>query len=66
MSSVTCNQAQGQRMVLCLQAERKPVAAANCALSERNWLEAVGVPSQLGLDPRAAAALDTAVRSGES
>ncbi|KAF5835252.1 hypothetical protein DUNSADRAFT_7700 [Dunaliella salina] len=36
------------------EAERKPVAHANAALSESNWKEAVRVPSILGLDPRAA------------
>ncbi len=40
------------------------MAEANCALSVRNFHEAVGVPSQLGLDPRAAFALDVAVNAG--
>ncbi len=46
------------------QAERRPVAQANCALSVRNWEEAVGVPSALGLNPKAASALDATVRAG--
>jgi hypothetical protein len=41
------------------------VAEANSALSIANWHEAVGVPSLLGLDPRAASLLDRVVRAGE-
>ena len=37
-----------------LQAERKPVALANTALSVSNWKEAIRVPQALGLDPNAA------------
>jgi hypothetical protein len=41
------------------------VAEVNCALSVNNWNEAVGVPSQLGLDPRAANLLSAVANAGE-
>lgn len=47
------------------QEERLPVAAANAALSESNWKEAVRVPSMLGLDPRAADLLSSVANQSE-
>ncbi|KAK9819702.1 hypothetical protein WJX72_001426 [[Myrmecia] bisecta] len=46
------------------EAERRPVALANTALSVANYEEAIRVPQALGLDPRAASLLNTAVSSG--
>ncbi len=43
------------------KAERRPVAAANTALSVANWLEALRVPAALGLDARAANVLHAAL-----
>lgn len=43
------------------QAERRPVALANTALSVRNWGEAARVPAALGLDPALANAVSGAV-----
>jgi hypothetical protein len=46
------------------QAERRPVALANTALSVANWREATRVPEALGLHPAAAAALSSASVAG--
>ncbi|KAG2431150.1 hypothetical protein HXX76_009680 [Chlamydomonas incerta] len=43
------------------QAERRPVALANTALSVRNWGEAARVPAALGLDPALANLVSGAV-----
>jgi hypothetical protein len=45
------------------EAERRPVAAANTALSVANFHESLAVPRALGLDPRAASALQAALTS---
>ena len=45
------------------QAERRPVALANSALSVANWQDAMTVPRALGLDPAAASALQAVVAS---
>lgn len=46
------------------EAERRPVALANTALSVRNWREAVRVPAALGLHPAAANLLSEAAAAG--
>jgi hypothetical protein len=53
-----------QQLLGSYQAERRPVAEANTALSVANWNEAVKVPSALGLDPRAATLLNQVVNTG--
>lgn len=42
------------------EAERKPVAVANTALSVRNWQQATSVPAALGLSTTAASAVQQA------
>jgi 2-polyprenyl-6-methoxyphenol hydroxylase-like FAD-dependent oxidoreductase len=56
--------AAGEGLLRSYQAERRPVAEANTALSVANWNEAVKVPSALGLDPRAATLLNQLVNTG--
>ena len=46
------------------QAERRPVAHANSALSLANWQEAMAVPRTLGLEPAAASVLQRIAASG--
>ncbi len=45
------------------EAERRPVATANTALSVANFAESLAVPRALGLDPRAASLLQSALAS---
>ncbi len=42
------------------EAERKPVATANTALSVENWKQATSVPAALGLSTSAASAVQQA------
>ena len=54
----------GAGLLASYDAERRPVAHANGALSVANWHEAMTVPRALGLDPAAASALQAVVASG--
>lgn len=53
LAAVLSGKAAGQ-LLSSYHTERRPVAAANSALSVNNWHEALRVPQALGLDPRAA------------
>jgi hypothetical protein len=55
--------AAGDRLIDSYEAERRPVALANTALSLANWRQAVRVPQALGLDPYLAGAFNAAVSS---
>lgn len=53
----------GRGLLDSYEAERRPVAVANTALSVANFHESLAVPRALGLDPRAASALQAALSS---
>lgn len=53
----------GEGLLRSYGAERRPIAQANADLSVANFQDAVRVPQALGLDPRAANFLHTAVSS---
>ena len=53
----------GRGLLATYEAERRPIALANTALSVANFRDAVRVPAALGLDPRAANLLHAAVTS---
>jgi hypothetical protein len=53
--------AAGHHLLASYEAERRPVAAANAALSVNNWREAIRIPQALGLDPGAASLLNSIV-----
>jgi len=58
-----CAGRAGPGLLATYEAERRPVALANTALSVANFRDAVRVPAALGLDPRAANLLHAAVTS---